>query len=1295
MLNKLPASALEHRRGKRGVALIIVLAIVVILTGVIVAYFSRSIASRQIANSSANEEKVSLFAQAAANAIIGNLQQEIAEPALSSGTIITTGSVSSTIYIPKTAASMLPLLSGGVGTTATSPNLLILSGTGYFDGAAATIPINAVSISSTTQSLNSRYVSPQRWNAHYLLPLTANATDSTPAQGSFTPPNWVLVARNGTNPTSWSNNMVASPGNTNAVVGRYAYAIYHEGGLLDANVAGFPIGTGSAAVIANASYKPAMSYADLTQIPGLSATASDALVGWRNDASAQTPGASFLAPNFTGTSGSNYYAFVASDTTGFLRVSATNVNNNESDHRLGSRQELVRFIKNGLGLSGTSLNCLNYLATFTRDLNQPSLAPAPGRPTVLGTANGGNYELGSSSGIPGPGNDNLVNPIFLTVRVQTTIPGGRNDGSNLIQGEPLVKKRFSLRRLAWITYLGPSSGRSGIDITNLETNYGYAPTYLNQGTTATIQKYFGLTWNTGGYWVYDVRSGGSGIRRLDEVMAQNREPDFFELLKAAITAGSLGKWSAPPGNLLPYGAQYTRDSSIDVQVIQIGANIIDQANVSGYPTRIQFPAYKRVIRGVKNLPYLYRTRNVALVITNPAVKGTAPINPYMQKQTSGLAISNSGTVILVQEPEIWNPHNYNPSNLNGSLGNPRPTLLRLYAFSGAPVLPPSQPDPSTGYYVRNKSDVVWSTSVFRTLTGTTSEMDFANVGNLYREPTLLVKAGPNGAGVGSNLSAPGFQTACSADGLNVTTNGIKVDGTFGSSVPATPAQYGGNEPAPVGYYVGIYMGQGPALWNVVAASSTTTYAAASVCTNNNSGSNFASNSFPEMTYQVLCDNPVVSGSFEVYDEKFCVPANECSLTSTGASLFRPDDYPYQMLGWAKATGFFDPRTSRFGGHFIRVADNGWMQNEFPPCWQSVTPSPGPQWIDMAHNILPTMRPDNNAGYGIVIADASGPPDSAGGPAGNQGWSTWGGAVSDSLRYGLFAQNSATTNYNNGVRFTGDPYVTDTKAQYYEDPDGVVRRGMAANANTTVSLPNGAIGQPLATSFYNPLSPRQQESRPIILNRPFSTVAELGYVFSDTPWKNLDLSTPESGFAPLLDVFCINDTDNTAGLVAGKANLNSAQPPVLRSILNGAYKDEYNGAATPLSPTEAQTFASALVAKTGTAALMNVSGLVGTWMSGSNYDGFSASLSSTDVYTNNISRYREASIRALTASGQTRVWNLMIDVVAQTGRYPQNASGASNPLAAFLVEGEQRYWIHVAIDRLTGQVIDKQIELVKE
>jgi hypothetical protein len=35
------------------------------------------------------------------------------------------------------------------------------------------------------------------------------------------------------------------------------------------------------------------------------------------------------------------------------------------------------------------------------------------------------------------------------------------------------------------------------------------------------------------------------------------------------------------------------------------------------------------------------------------------------------------------------------------------------------------------------------------------------------------------------------------------------------------------------------------------------------------------------------------------------------------------------------------------------------------------------------------------------------------------------------------------------------------------------------------------------------------------------------------------------------------------------------------------------------------------------------------------------------------------------------------------------------LSQFLVEGEKRYWVHVAIDRFTGEVIDRQVEVVKE
>jgi hypothetical protein len=53
---------------------------------------------------------------------------------------------------------------------------------------------------------------------------------------------------------------------------------------------------------------------------------------------------------------------------------------------------------------------------------------------------------------------------------------------------------------------------------------------------------------------------------------------------------------------------------------------------------------------------------------------------------------------------------------------------------------------------------------------------------------------------------------------------------------------------------------------------------------------------------------------------------------------------------------------------------------------------------------------------------------------------------------------------------------------------------------------------------------------------------------------------------------------------------------------------------------------------------------------------------------------------------------MIDVIAQSRRYKPNATSLQND---FIVEGEQRYWVHVAIDRFTNQVIDKQIEVVNE
>ena len=73
-------------------------------------------------------------------------------------------------------------------------------------------------------------------------------------------------------------------------------------------------------------------------------------------------------------------------------------------------------------------------------------------------------------------------------------------------------------------------------------------------------------------------------------------------------------------------------------------------------------------------------------------------------------------------------------------------------------------------------------------------------------------------------------------------------------------------------------------------------------------------------------------------------------------------------------------------------------------------------------------------------------------------------------------------------------------------------------------------------------------------------------------------------------------------------------------------------------------------------------------------------------------FSEAPVRALSSVTNTRTWNLMIDVIAQTGNFVPNAADLNKN---FVVQGERRYWLHIAIDRLTGQIIDEQLEPVYE
>jgi hypothetical protein len=192
----------------KGAALMIVLAMVVLLTGIALAYFSRTTTDRQLAQSSYNDTSADLLVRSALDITVSDFKQEIlAHP---------TPTAAPPYYIQP---ARYP-----AGIPDDNPNLIRYSSR----NAAAS---RASTVISTAASANGRSISLARWNSHYLIPRasTTNAIDSTPV-ASFTAPDWVLV-------TAQGPNSAPAP---SAVIGRYAFAVYDEGGLIDTNLGGFP-----------------------------------------------------------------------------------------------------------------------------------------------------------------------------------------------------------------------------------------------------------------------------------------------------------------------------------------------------------------------------------------------------------------------------------------------------------------------------------------------------------------------------------------------------------------------------------------------------------------------------------------------------------------------------------------------------------------------------------------------------------------------------------------------------------------------------------------------------------------------------------------------------------------------------------------------------------------------------------------------------------------------------------------------------------------------------------------------
>ncbi|MDP9162389.1 MAG: hypothetical protein M3O09_19460, partial [Acidobacteriota bacterium] len=353
-----------------GMALVIVLGFVVLLCLLVVSYFGRTTTDRQLAGASFNQMEADTLARGALDIIVADFKQEIAG-----------GSTSSTVagvtrYTPTIAAHVVPQRSG---TQAATPNLIrrsvnpdLISSPGVGSRASA---VN----STTDTSANGRAISLARWNSHYFIPKSNLTNDAPDPVASFVAPDWILLSRNGpsvrgnlgSGVTALNNRAVT---NANYIIGRYAFAVYDEGGLLDINVAGFP--SPAPAPASMAGRKGTIAFADLTALPTTSSgfvtnTAINRIVAWRNYATVQPSG---TFPNFTfsATASSNFATYFL-DTARNFGVVGTTVSGGRTDQAFISRAQLIQLRAD----ISASVNMLQYLATFSRETNKPTWGAGP------------------------------------------------------------------------------------------------------------------------------------------------------------------------------------------------------------------------------------------------------------------------------------------------------------------------------------------------------------------------------------------------------------------------------------------------------------------------------------------------------------------------------------------------------------------------------------------------------------------------------------------------------------------------------------------------------------------------------------------------------------------------------------------------------------------------------------------------------------------------------------------------------------------------------------------------------
>jgi hypothetical protein len=1000
---------------------------------------------------------------------------------------------------------------------------------------------------------------------------------------SATAPRWVFVARNGSNPTSFATEMrreksAGGAANPGFVLGRYAYNLYDTSGLLDINIAGFPLTGGPDAK--RVAEKGTLALADLTRLPGMTQQTVDNLARWRH----------------TWQSDSQEY-LRGSEAAGWRKMAA-------NDNLFLGRQDLLSFA--ALHPEMLATQAVPFMTHFSRDLDAPSYRPYPARAKVRRRAVvGGNDAFAK---------DDEVNP--------------DPNAFNAIRKRPHLFQRFPLERLK---YVATPAGAT-----------------LDPAIAAKAELYFGLRWK-GTYWEYVHARTSGDLYTLQDVPAA-REPNFFEILRATVLAGSLARQYGAGGfasddQIASMYALGGLDGSININILEMGACIIDQYDIDSYPTPIVLPGSARpyYIFGKEDVPYLQRMSTIPF--RSKPLPGVTVYNytilpdgtwttPYTAAATEAYEVS------MVLQPALWRPHQPTASYTGPTKFRIRPQHVDLgggslfYLVDSWPVPGKTNP-PDT----RNGDYSYWNGPNYRTTNPelfpkTFSGNEYLEVGldfnsTAFREPQSVHSPAHSGIAnytIGGNV-AP-IQT-------------IDADLRGGNNLPASYTQVSG-------FLVGkaLHARLEPG----------------------RRGGRFGAGFFRGDPIEVLMEYLAPDGSWRAYQR------SEFTYKSTYSSHYH-DGNSWYTNAWYWTSFLVDPRTSRFGG--LAGTARTWYGGD-GDAWGLLF------WPEGASLRYKKNRTDTRGSY----TAAAGVWSWWTAPAAGTGWS-YNGPVEWWMSF-----NQVGCVENDTIAWD-DPFTL-----AYRDADDLLRPGVAANneyASTYVGNPmvrRYAISATGALSTNDPVA-----GRPVVLNRPFRSVAELAYSFRGTPWRDIDFLDPTSPDSGLLDVFSLYEDPKAPAtvtpasirkprVVAGRINLNTAPAPVIASLLSGVARDQGNN----LSAAEADTLANQVVAavRNGGIPLLSKAELV-TRTNSTGTSSLVKNLSNSFASAENrsINDRREAITRGLADATTVRAWTFLLDLVVQSGRLAPTATTLND----FRASAERRYWIHFSVDRLTGELLDVQWENV--